>query len=462
MGLLFYHAAPFPMLPVFIRERASGADAPASSRPADADGAAARVRIALAGDMSGDSLAIGANTEVALREDGPFRRVGDALIALASLRDALADALVVPSLTKYRRVRGWLFVALIPLLMLAELDREIVAVGIDGAWMRLVCDLFLAVVVGADLVRMLPRHPRVSAIVLAGAGARFTLFVAKACGRIHPAIAVAAVGSLGAAVALWRLSPTPAAVAREILARWDAGSANADARSGEGARAGAGARGAAQDARAGWGVALAAAGVGLGLPIALAVAQRSGIGLWPRAVLFAAYAALVPIAFERAIEGGRARSSAPTAIAIAAAFALSLGLTNGAHFGADALIHAAQCMRPSSGAQRLLDAEAHEVTRNLEQARTGLAFFAMNVIVVPLAEERVYRDLAQRVFARRFAAPIAIALASVLFAAAHLDVYRVAVYQMIPLGIACGIAYAEGGLIAAVAVHALWNLHLLL
>jgi membrane protease YdiL (CAAX protease family) len=434
------------MLPVFLH-RGPRAENPGESH----------VQVALAADLAGERGAgrLDATSAIALRKEGPFRPIGEALTASASLREAFAEACALPAAAAYRRTRAWLFLALIPLLMLAELDRELLTVRIDGAGVRLACDLFLVVAVAADLARSLPRHPRTTAIVLFGAAARFTLFIAKACGRgVHPAIALAATLALGAAVLVWTRSPTPRTVTRAILATLAIDPARAEP----------------LVTRAPPRVPLLsiAALAALGLPIMLAAAARYGIGLWPRAVLYAAYAAFVPMAIERALES-RARRPAPfpwhIALAAAAAFALSLGLTNGVHFGADAVAYAARCVSPApaaGAAQRLLDAEAYEVARNLKQARMEWAFFAMNVAVVPLAEERVYRDFFQRILARRFGRTVAIASASSVFALAHLDVYRVAIYQIVPLGIACGLAYEEGGLIAAAITHALWNLHLLL
>jgi membrane protease YdiL (CAAX protease family) len=86
----------------------------------------------------------------------------------------------------------------------------------------------------------------------------------------------------------------------------------------------------------------------------------------------------------------------------------------------------------------------------------------MNVILVPLVEERVYRGLVQRVLVARFGAGRGLALAAIVFGIAHLGVYRVAIYQPALLGVSFGVAYASGGLPAAAIVHALWNLHLLL
>ena len=48
------------------------------------------------------------------------------------------------------------------------------------------------------------------------------------------------------------------------------------------------------------------------------------------------------------------------------------------------------------------------------------------------------------------------------FGIAHLGIYRVAIYQTFLLGIAFGVAFEEGGLMASMVTHALWNLYLLL
>ena len=453
------------MLPVFVRtppplperslEPHSERAFPASEADLDA-----HVQVALASDLAAESsrARLSPPHEFALRRDGPFVPFGALLASSAALREAFAEGTSLPAAVSYRKARGWLFVALLPLLMLAELDRELVVVQAEGAGSRLACDLFLAVAVAVDLARALPRHPRTTSIVLLGVAARFTLFIAKACGRgIHPAIALAALLAIGGSIAVWTRAPTPSQITRALLAHFgiapDASTATNDTRS-------------PPRDPASRSLVLIATIAALGRPVMLAAAQRCGIGLWPRAVLFAAYAAFIPMALERVLEvRTRPRPPRPSHITLAviAAFALALGLTNTVHFGFDATAHVARCVSPISGgtAARLLDAETREATRNLQQARDEWAFFAMNVLVVPFAEERVYRDFLQRIFTNRFGRTRAIASASTLFAIAHLDVYRVAIYQMVPLGIACGLAFEEGGLIAAALTHAMWNLHLL-
>jgi membrane protease YdiL (CAAX protease family) len=147
------------------------------------------------------------------------------------------------------------------------------------------------------------------------------------------------------------------------------------------------------------------------------------------------------------------------------AFALTAGLTNGAHYAFDAGAYATRCLQPSSfesGAKRVLDAEGKDVAKNVQLAREHWAYFAMTVLVVPLAEERVFRGLLQRVLSRRFGETRAVALTALAFGVAHLGVYKVAVYQTALLGVAFGSAYAAGGYPAAVLTHAAWNLHLVL
>jgi membrane protease YdiL (CAAX protease family) len=85
----------------------------------------------------------------------------------------------------------------------------------------------------------------------------------------------------------------------------------------------------------------------------------------------------------------------------------------------------------------------------------------MSVVLVPIVEERVYRGLLQRVLTGKLGNARGLAAASSVFGLAHLGVYRFAVYQTALLGVAFGVTYAEGGIGAAMLVHALWNLHLL-
>ena len=84
------------------------------------------------------------------------------------------------------------------------------------------------------------------------------------------------------------------------------------------------------------------------------------------------------------------------------------------------------------------------------------------MLAVPLAEERLYRGLRQRVLTRRDGERRGLVAASLVFGAAHLAVYRVASYQAALLGFGFGTAWIGGGLPASFLAHAVWNAHLLL
>jgi hypothetical protein len=86
---------------------------------------------------------------------------------------------------------------------------------------------------------------------------------------------------------------------------------------------------------------------------------------------------------------------------------------------------------------------------------------ALTVAVVPLVEERIYRDVLMNTLVRKYGAAYGLFASAIVFGVAHAGVYHVALYQPVLLGLAFGVAYAEGGLLAAFTVHAAWNLALL-
>ena len=335
-----------------------------------------------------------------------------------------------------RRLRLSLLVAVVPLLMLAELDRELAAVGAPGAALRVVADLFVAMVAASDLVRHVPRHPRTTAIVLLAGAARFALFVSKSCGRAHPILYAAMIISALGGVAVLAFVRSPQ-------------------------------RAEATSSRPSLAMVASAGAVAAGLPLFLLVAHFTAIDLALRALLFAAYG-LLPTIVELVFERGARRPLAPplrTLYAIAIALALTLGLTSGVRYTVDAGVYATRCVDPaafeSSSAKRMLDQQTLEVTRNVKRDRERIALFVLNVLVVPLVEERVYRGLLQRVLVARLGNVKGIAAAALFFGVAHLGVYRYAAYQTVLLGVAFGAAYSEAGLVASTVVHALWNLYIL-
>jgi membrane protease YdiL (CAAX protease family) len=404
-----------------------------------------------------------AATCVSRAKDGPFVPLPVALAEDAALREAFAAGLELPLVERWARARLWLLLGLVPLLMLAELDRELSNAGFASA-SRLALDALLLAVASLDLARRLPRHPRTTALLLFAGAARYLLFVARGCASgVHPTIVMAPIVAVTAGGLLLRHAPAPTRVTAAVLERL--GISDADVAK---ARAGAAPKRAHVAAAA-----LAAAG----MPLALFAARA--LGLWGQAIVFVAYAAAAPIVVDRVFEPGarlgphwwprgRARACAAGGRILPAAlvgFALTVGTTSGAHYAFDAGAYATRCVSSDtfeSSAKRVLDLEGKDVAKNVRLARESWAYFVMSVLVVPLAEERVFRALLQRVLVRRFGESRGIALAALGFGLAHLGVYKVAVYQTVLLGVGFGAAYAGGGYLAAVLVHVAWNVHLVL
>ena len=418
------------MLPVFLRHRGEEAVP------------------ALPGEVPG----LDAETEVSRAKDGPFAPLPFALAEDAGVREAFARTLDLPLVEAYAKARLWLLLGLVPLVLLAELDRELARAGFEGAYGRLLGDLLVVGVAAVDLARKLPRSPRTTALLFFGGAARYVLFIARPCAvGVHPTIFLAPVVAIAAGVLVLRYAPTPARVVTAILQRL--GISEADA---------ALVRTRARPTRAH----LAAAVLGaMGMPLALAATRF--LGPWGQAAVFVVYAAVVPVLVGRRFDPRVRRRPVWSRVvpATLVGFALTVGMTAGAHYGFDAAAYTTRCVSPSAferTGKRALDAEGRDIGKNVEKARESIAYFLMTVLVVPLAEERVFRGLLQRVLARRFGNARAIALASLAFGLAHLGVYKMAVYQTVLLGAGFGAAYAWGGYPASVLTHALWNLSLVL
>ena len=160
----------------------------------------------------------GARAEVAPRPEGPFE-------ALARARDgttldALATAFESPSLRAFGRVRVAVLVAcLVPLLMMLELDRELVASG-HAAPLRLLGDSLLAAYVVFELTRRTPRMTGAAGAAMLSLAVRWLGMAAALCGRdVHVAVWGAALLSAAAGVAVLTRRPSRERVLLELLAK---------------------------------------------------------------------------------------------------------------------------------------------------------------------------------------------------------------------------------------------------
>ncbi len=396
----------------------------------------------------GGTVKITADTPLALATDGRFEKAAIAIERDGALRDAIAAGLPTPSLAAWRRIR-WpvLAAAAIPLLMLLELDRELASRG------RIFVDAVLAAYVGWELTRKTPRLPGVAAACVAAAAVRFALYASKPCGKGVSVAVWAAMLLAGAAAALIAArAPSRGRVSLELLAKLGVSRSEAFA--------------ARLPPIASGRLVATCVAAAIALPLVLAFARRSGVELEGQCIALVAYAVLVPIAVRRATREKPEESAAldprRTLLAIGAGFALAAALAIGARAFFDTGAELARCAgHLDAEARRALAAEADEIARSLATARASTTTLALTLAVVPLVEERIYRDLLMSALVRKYGTAYGLFASAMVFGVAHAGVYHVALYQPVLLGLAFGVAYTEGGLLAAFAVHAAWNLVLL-
>lgn len=414
-------------------------------------GATSRVAVR---SLAEGPLRLRATTEVALREKGPFEPLAYGIAADSELRARLADGLALPASVAFAKLRPLLFLGLVPLFMLVELDRELLVAGLPGARFRLVAGALFGVLLAVDFARRVPRHPGTSAAVLFWVAARYANVLAVVCGKtgVHGFFAPV----LAAAIGVLLLSRAPRgnrlteAIADKLAI--DPGEI-LRVRLGE------------MPTPNVVGATVLAA---FGLPVMLFVLRKVDGNIWTSGIALVAYSAIVPELVERFVErarppAGRFRKGR-LLFATVVGFALTTGLVSAAQRTFDAGIYLQRCTHPAEferEGKKLLEAEAHEVKRGITQAKDALPVLLMTVLAVPLAEERLYRGLLQRVLTRRYGERLGLVYAALAFGASHLVVYKVAAYQAALLGFGFGSAFAEGGLVASFLAHAIWNAHLL-
>jgi membrane protease YdiL (CAAX protease family) len=370
-----------------------------------------------------------------------------------ALRERLLQSYPLPKAARYARWRALLAVGLLPLVMLAELDRELVLQDQEGARAALGIDVFLVCAIATDLVRRSPRHPTATGLAFAGAFARFLLLIVPQCGRAaHPLFYTGAVLALAASTAVFVLSPTPSSVAKHLRGALSLGlPRRADT------------SGASPVPFVLYAIAVAAA-----FPLLLQLIRRSRMPIVPQVLLFVGLAALLPWLGRRLLAPERVRPHpSPRATEIAGAttsgLVMAFGLVRGGQHLLDAYAYSRRCADAggfeTSWLHRFLDAQRHERAPATTHV-SGWTFFLVTALLAPLAEELIYRRLLQQTLRERLRPAWAIGVSSTMFGLAHVFVYAVSNWQTILLGVAFGLAYEEAGLAASVATHVLWNLWL--
>lgn len=290
----------------------------------------------------------------------------------------------------------------------------------------------------------------VVAAVSAAVAIRFALYATKLCGvGVHPVVWIAAAIAAAAAAFVATRAPTRRRVSLELLSKLGVAPSDAFA--------------ARLPPIAAGRLVVAAVACATALPLALGFMRRQGVGLEAQAIFFVAFAIAAPALVRRALD-----RDAPsvtkidlqrTALAIGAGFVLTAALMNGAHAFFDAGAELARCTgKLDTETRRALAQEADEIARGLANVRASPTAIAIAVAVGPLVEERIYRDLLMNALVRKYGLAYGLFASAIIFGLAHVGIYQMALYQTVLLGVAFGIAYAEGGLLAAFTVHAAWNL----
>lgn len=400
-----------------------------------------------AADLAGPSSALTASTLTAVRAEGPFAPLAPSLTADGMLRDALARALPIPSLRGYGRLRIVLAaLVLLPIGALLELDRELVSAR-HASIARGAVDLILAAFVAFELSRPTPRARSVAALALVTIGLRWTLVATRLCGRGVSPLVYGAAALAAASVLVWLLYvPSRSRVVLELAARL--GISRSDLL-----------RATAPDEPS---PALVAAAVACaaGLPTLLHLARLSGSGLFAPALASLGFALIAPLLVRRFLEmtPPPARSPSHVVAGVVAGAAVTAAIVTTGRLFFDVGTELAQCARRLDVETRLARAaESAELAGAITKVRASLPLVLVTTLVQPFAEERIFRGLLLEVLARRYGRAYGLVAASLGFGVAHLGIYHVALYQTVLLGAGFGVAYLEGGLLAAFLVHAAWN-----
>ena len=377
-----------------------------------------------------------ANAEVAAREAGPFVAFAEAP-SVPAIRDRVARSLDVDAVRRWRRARPWLLIGLFPVVALADLERELIAMGTTGVGGRLLADLVLAVFLVSEIARPLPRHPRTWAIASLAIAARYAYMIAALCGHALPLFWLGLSLSTLAAALAFATMPTPRALEREVR---DALQVPAPA---------------ASPTNAPITIPLA---IAIALP-AITFATRAAFGLVVSGIAFVALGLALPF-LSKTKQSAQKRTWLEIADGAAFGLVAALALTRFVHYTTIAIAEALRCSAPATYdaiARPLLERQGGEIAHAVASARTQIFVLVLAVALVPVIEERVFRGLLQRALRTRTTSSRAITAASGVFTLAHLGVYRAALHQTFLVGLAFGAVYEESGLLAAIIAHALYN-----
>lgn len=407
---------------------------------------------------------------LSLRESGPFVPVGVGLNYDDRLREVMLEAFPNPRAYRYARKRLALYLCLVPILLWTLMDGQMLVAGRDGAMAALMMDVLSVVWVAVDLGRPVPRHPHLMAAAFGCASMRWIQFACMRCGDASGLwmLAFALLAAVGALWMLWA-APSPRAMADHIRAALAIPPPTVlPSRSTPGFFRT---------------IVFSVSAAGL-LPVILWLMRDQAWSLQMQLIVFAAFSLLVPyagrvyvgreppihrdvwvgafggsVACFRSTPRVKVQALAKAAMVGITCLILSFSLVRGCQGGVEAVASAQQCVAAEPSAlHRLLDEQRVETSTSVPSKE--MKWLLLTGLMVPAAEELVYRGLVQHALRRRLKRRWAIGVSALLFGVAHVVVFPMSVYQTVLLGLSFGIAYERGGILASLWAHMLWNLWL--
>ena len=367
-----------------------------------------------------------ATTLVALDEAGPYEPLGAAVFSDGAVRDVLAKEHDVPSARGRLRLIALAF-ALLPAFGIA-FDH-------GGGWWA--CLIWI----GWELTRKTPRLSGVTGVAIAAVLLRWLLVASRYCGNPKPIVWVA-VGALVIALVLLARTPTPRRIALEIFGKLGITRSEAlqSIPNPEFPRVN---------------VAFA---VAIAFPLAMYLTRRDTPDDPLRVGIIVAFFASSFFLFQTPLQKTPRRIALGLLAGVALAASFGLGIQSFFDIGTAV----AGCTKKlDHDAQNLLWREADSARGLVRAIRSSTLATLFAVIVVPVAEERIFRDVLQRALSTRYGRLYALSVSALASGLTAIGPLPFLPWQGVALGLACGIAWIEGGILASTIVHVAWAVLLL-
>lgn len=367
-----------------------------------------------------------ATSLVSVEENGPFEPLGAAVFSDGAVRDMLAKEHAVPS------AKGRLRLIV---LALAALPAIGLAFDHGGGWWAILIWIVW------ELSRRTPRLVGVTAVALAAVLVRWGLVAARYCGRPKPVVWVA-VGAMVMSILVLARTPTPRRIALEIFGKLEISRSEAMA-----------AVPRPVFARAPLAIAIAIA-----FPLAMWATRKTSFDDAVRVAIIVAFFAVTFFVFQTPLQ----KTPRRLALGLLAGFALAAAMGLGLQAFFDVGTAVATCTKKLDHAAESQIWREGDSARSIVRAiRSSPLATVFAVALVPIAEERIFRDVLQRALISRYGLSYALFASAVASGLTSIGPLPFLPWQGVALGLACGIAWLEGGIIASTLVHVAWNVLLL-